>query len=82
MTDTLFADGIGNVTLTNGVVRIELNRQAGQGEAVANGTLYIPANQAANFANALNKALRELQERLQQQQAEAEDSPETSGAAH
>lgn len=71
MSETLFADGIRNVSLSNGVVRVELGRDGGQGETVSNGTLMIPANQAGSFASALNNALRELQQRLEQQQSAA-----------
>lgn len=79
---TLFADGIRNVSLSNNVLRVELTQNAGQNEPQSAGTLFIPANQAANVANALNGALRELQQRLQQQQgAQQGQSSQAGGEA-
>ena len=78
MTDTVFADGIRNISLTNGVVRIELVQTTGQGDGKEVTTqLLVPASQASNIANGLNRGLSELSERLKQQRNEAEESETT-----
>jgi hypothetical protein len=77
MTETVFADRIRNISLTNGVVRIELVQTTGQGEGKeVTRQLLLPASQAANIANSLNRGLNELSERLKQQQSQTEEKAE------
>ncbi len=67
----LVVDRITNVTLSNGVVRIALERTGAdnQGEAVA--TLFLPVSQVNNFLNGLNNAAKDIAGQMQERNADA-----------
>ncbi|WP_291318586.1 hypothetical protein [Desulfonatronospira sp.] len=62
----VFADGISNVTLSNGNLRIQLTQRGADDSTVEAGTLIIPASQAGNFLNCLANSLKELDSRLKE----------------
>ena len=66
----IFADQISQVTLSNGNLRIQLTQRGADDSTVDAGTLIIPANQANNFVNGLAGSLKELEERLKQEQTQ------------
>jgi hypothetical protein len=71
----LMIDSISNVTLSNGVVRIEVSSVNADGQSRPAGEIGIPANQLANVVNGLANAAQQLNERIgQQQQAQQEES--------
>jgi hypothetical protein len=64
----IFADGVGSIVVSNGVVRIELmqlRRKDGKSELSAQqaGTLMMPVGSLKNLTLQLAKALEQLQER-------------------
>lgn len=72
MTETaIFADGIRNISLSNGVLRIELARVSGDKEYHQTGIVYLPANQASNFVNSMTKAINQISEQLKQAQEQS-----------
>ena len=67
----ILADGIGNITLHNGVVRIECAAVGTDGKPHPSGTLIIPGAVAGPVLEALVKGMKELEKKLHEQQAAA-----------
>lgn len=65
----LFADGINQVTLSNGVLRIQFVQSGPDNAVLEAGTLILPASQAATVVNHLTQTLQQLDEQLKAQQA-------------
>ena len=61
----LLADDIRNVSLSNGLVRIECMATGADGETQVSGELVIPASQYATVVQSLQNAGHQLQERVQ-----------------
>lgn len=60
----MIVDGISEVTLVNGVVRIQLTAVGGNGKAFETGSLEIPANIVGDLVNGLGASINELNSRL------------------
>ena len=63
----LVMDGIQNVTMANGLVRIQVAQTGADGKSKGVEEIAIPASQYANVVQALTKAGQNLQQQLQQQ---------------
>jgi hypothetical protein len=63
----ILVDAITNVTLANGVVRVDCVATGPDNEQRPSGTLLIPAPQAGVVLNALINAMQELQRKQQEQ---------------
>ena len=61
----LLTENIRNVSLSNGLVRIECTTTGADGETQVSGELVIPASQYATVVQALQNAGQQLQERAQ-----------------
>jgi len=64
--DQLLIDNIANVSLSNGLVRIECTTRSADGESRTSGELVIPASQYATVVQALQQAGQQLEARIQQ----------------
>ena len=64
----LVIDGIQNVTMANGIVRIQVVQTGADGKQKGVEEIAIPASQYGNVVQALTKAGQDLQQRLQEQQ--------------
>jgi hypothetical protein len=64
----ILIDGITNVTIAHGLVRVECVVAGPNKEQRPSGTLLIPAAQAAPVLNALVNAMKELQRKQQEQE--------------
>jgi Skp family chaperone for outer membrane proteins len=64
----LLIDGIQNVTMVNGLVRIQVVQTGADGKNKGVEEIAIPSNQYANVVQALQQAGQNLQQRLQEQQ--------------
>jgi hypothetical protein len=64
-------DGIGHITLHNGVVRIECLTVGSDGKPHPSGTLIIPGAVAGQVLQALVNGTKELEKKLHEQQAAA-----------
>ena len=69
MTSTIIADAVQSVTLTNGIVRIRLAKIVGDNEVQESGTLLIPANQAGPIVDVLASSLKEISDKLSEQES-------------
>ena len=61
----LLTDNIRNVSLSNGLVRIECTTTGADGQTQVSGELVIPAGQYSTVAEALKNAGQQLQEWVQ-----------------
>ena len=68
----LLADDIRNVSLSNGLVRIECTTTGADGQTQVSGELVIPAGQYGTVVKALQNAGQQLQERVQSRESEQE----------
>jgi hypothetical protein len=78
MTTTIFADGIHDANVTSGVARLTLAQAGPDGKPMAVGQLVMPLVQLPAFVNGLANLLKQVETRMQAQQAAA---PESSPAA-
>jgi hypothetical protein len=60
----MIIDGISEVTLANGVVRIQLTAVGGNGQAYEAGSLEIPANIVGELVNGLGASINELNSKI------------------
>ena len=72
----LVFDGITNVSMSNGLVRVAVSRVGADGAQHPAGEIAIPANQFGNILNGLQNAGQQLQERINQQQTNAAEQTE------
>ena len=64
----LVIDGIQNVTMANGLVRIQVVQTGADGKQKGVEEIAIPASQYGNVVQALTKAGQNLRQRLEEQQ--------------
>jgi hypothetical protein len=74
----LLIDGIQNVTMANGLVRIQVAQVGADGQQKGVEEIAIPASQYANVVQALTKAGQNLQQQLQQQKQQQEGGQQTN----
>ena len=74
-------DGIQNVTLANGVVRIQTVRTGADGQARAGEEIAIPASQYGTILQALQSAGQDLQNKLSGDKADAAKSSGDSASS-
>jgi hypothetical protein len=63
----ILVDAISNVTIANGLVRVDCVSVGPNNEQRPSGTLLIPGPQVGPVLNALAKAMKELQRKQQEQ---------------
>ena len=68
----LLTDNIRNVSLSNGLVRIECTTTGADGETHVSGELVVPAGQYSTVVQALQNAGQQLQERVQNRESEGQ----------
>ena len=66
----ILVDGITNISLHSGIVRIECASVGPDGKQHASGTLIIPGAVAGPVLQALIKGMQELEKKLREQQAQ------------
>jgi len=71
--DMLLIDGIHNVSMANGLVRIQVSRVGADGKATGVEEIAIPASQYGNVVQALQQAGQNLQQRIQEQQKQQQE---------
>jgi len=74
----LVVDGIHNVSLANGLVRIQVAQVGADGTSKGVDEIAIQASQFANVVQALNRAGQNLRQRLEQQQREQAENQQGS----
>jgi hypothetical protein len=85
--NTLFADGVIDIHVANGVARITLGATTGQQEQkpMPSGVLIVPVVQLPIFARVFGEVTRQIEQRtkdaMAQSQAKAEASAEATPAA-
>lgn len=81
--NSLFADGVIDVHVANGVARITLGASTGQQEQKATpcGTLIIPVMQLPVFARVLSEVTRQVEARAKDAIAQAQAKSQADGAA-
>ena len=67
----ILVDSISNVTVANGIVRVDCMSLGPNNEQRPSGTLLIPGPQVGPVINALVNAMKELQRKQEQQAAAA-----------
>ena len=77
----LFADGIRDAHIANGVVRMTLAMLGGDGKAVTSGVVVLPLTQLAAFANAVVGLARQVEAKVReaQQQQQQQAAPPGDG---
>ena len=68
----LLTENIRNVSLSNGLVRIECTTTGADGETQVSGELVIPAGQYSTVVQALQNAGEKLQERVENRETEGQ----------
>jgi len=68
----LLTENIRNVSLSNGLVRIECTTTGADGQTRVSGELVIPADQYGTVVKALQNAGQQLQERVQNRESEGQ----------
>jgi hypothetical protein len=76
----LFADGVIEAQVANGVARITLAMTGGDGKAVPCGMLCVPVTQLPGMVNGMGNLLRQIEERVRAQMAQ-QQAPTAEGAA-
>jgi hypothetical protein len=71
----VIVDGVGHITLHNGVVRIECLTIGSDGKSHPSGTLIIPGASARAVLEALVNGMKELEKKLRDQQVAVGQSP-------
>ncbi len=71
----IFADGMSDVAIANGVARITLAQTGAEGKSVPVAQLCVPVTQLPALANGLVQMLKQLQEKAQAAQAAATTQP-------
>lgn len=74
-------DGIRNVTLANGLVRIQTVRTGSDGQARAGEEIAIPASQYGTIVQALQRAGQDLQNKLNAETANESSSTDTAASS-
>lgn len=64
----LVIDGIQNVTMANGLIRLQVVQTGADGKSKGVEEIAIPASQYGNVVQALQQAGQNLQQRIQEQQ--------------
>ncbi|MES2709975.1 MAG: hypothetical protein V4653_00190 [Pseudomonadota bacterium] len=67
----IFADGMSDVSIANGVARITLAQTGAEGKTVPVAQLCVPVTQLPAIANGLVQMLKQLQEKAKEAQAAA-----------
>jgi hypothetical protein len=68
----LLTESIRNVSLSNGLVRIECTTTGADGQTQVSGELVIPADQYGSVVKSLQNAGQQLQERVQNRESEGQ----------
>lgn len=71
----IFADGMSDVSIANGVARITLAQTGAEGKSVPVAQLCVPVTQLPALANGLVQMLKQLQEKAKEAQAAAVPQP-------
>jgi hypothetical protein len=71
----LVIDAINNVSMSNGLVRIQVVQTGADGKQKAVEEIAIPASQYGNVVTALQRAGQNLQQKAQQKQASQPEQP-------
>lgn len=78
----IFADGIINVSHSNGVFRITFGQQEAEGKVHPNLKLMVPANQVAPMIQALTGAVNDIAHKIQEtRDTKAKDAADKKPAA-
>ncbi|UFN51095.1 hypothetical protein LPC08_11035 [Roseomonas sp. OT10] len=77
----LFADGIIEAHVRNGVARVTLGQAGGDGRGVATGQLIVPITQLPTILNSLARLAQELEARARQGAAANTTPPPAGGPA-
>jgi hypothetical protein len=70
----LLIDGIKDVVLHNGMLRVDCVSAGPNGQEKPSGTLLIPANIAGPVVQTLANALAELEKKIREQQSQAQQN--------
>lgn len=65
----VFADGIKDAHVANGVVRLTLAMLGGDGKPAASGVIVLPLTQLAGFANGIVALTRQVEAKVREAQA-------------
>jgi hypothetical protein len=74
----ILVDGIANITLHSGVVRVECVTVGSDGKPYPSGTLIIPSATAGHVLQTLASGMQGLEQKLREQQASAATKPTTN----
>jgi hypothetical protein len=77
----LFADGVIEAQVANGVARITLAMTGGDGKAVPCGVLCVPVTQLPGMVNGMGNLLRQIEDRVRAQMAQQKQGAAGDGAA-
>ncbi len=75
----MLTDGIGQVTITNGVLRIELVKVGPDGQTMTSGQLEIPQGSVQPVLNGVIESINKLNEQITDQIDESEKKDESEG---
>jgi hypothetical protein len=75
----IFADGIQDAHVANGVVRITLAMLGGDGKAAPAGVVVLPLSQLGAFANGVVTLTRQVEAKVREAQQQAGQTPAPAG---
>ena len=75
----IFTDGLKNISLSNGNLRITLVQNGPENTQVDAGTLVVPANQASALVNAMANGLKQIDEQMKARAEAQSESDQNRG---
>jgi hypothetical protein len=75
----LFADGIRDAHVANGVVRLTLAMLGGDGKPAASGVVILPLTQLPAFASTILRLAQQVEARLREAQQAQQQQPGAAG---
>tara|TARA_Y100000817_G_scaffold308776_1_gene296996 strand:+ start:302 stop:577 length:276 start_codon:yes stop_codon:yes gene_type:complete len=82
MEEDMLVEGLGSVTLVNGLLRVQLVATDPSGNLKETGQLEIPANRVVEVVNGLAKGAQDISDKINETNTEAEKQKKEKGKSN
>ena len=82
MEEDMLVEGLGSVTLVNGLLRVQLVATDQSGNLKETGQLEIPANRVVEVVNGLAKGAQDISDKINETNTEAEKQAKEKGKSN
>lgn len=82
MEEDMLVEGLGSVTLVNGLLRVQLVATDPSGNLKETGQLEIPANRVVEVVNGLAKGAQDISDKINETNTEAEKQAKEKGKSN